>query len=60
MAHINLFAMNLNVNVSVYSLISPFSSADFTIYTLYWNTLLYSLVCSGKNSAFKLRTSLQL
>ena len=47
------YYLHLNVKVSVYSLISPLSSADFTIYTpWYWNSLLHSLISSGENSAF--------
>ena len=43
---------NVNVNVSVYSLKSPLSSADFTIYAPRIGTFLYSLISSGENSAF--------
>ena len=35
--------LNVNVNVPVYSLISPFSSADFTIYTPGICTLSYTV-----------------
>ena len=41
-----------NVNVSVYSLKSPLSSADFTIYAPGIGTLvLYGLISSGENSS---------
>ena len=39
---------HVNVNMDVYSLISPLSSADFIIGI---GTLLYSLIPSGENSA---------
>ena len=39
------------MNVSVYSLKSPLSSADFTLYARGIGTLSY-LISSGKNSAF--------
>ena len=40
------------ITVSVYSLKSPLSSADFTIYAPGIGTLSYSLISSGENSAF--------
>ena len=50
---INIINVNANPKVFIYSLISPLSSADFTIYTpcWYWNSLLFSLISSGGNSA---------
>ena len=45
--------INVDVNVSVYSLKSPLSSADFTIYALGIETLSYTVSSfSGENSAF--------
>ena len=50
---------NVNVNVSVYSLKSPLSSADFTIYAPGIGTLSYT-VSSPLGRIQHLRTLLQL
>ena len=50
---------NVNVNVSVYSLKSPLSSADFTIYAPGIGTLSYT-VSSPVGRIQHLRTLLQL
>ena len=43
----------INVSVHVYSPDIPIGSAECTIYTpWYWNTVFYSLISSGENSAF--------
>ena len=51
--------LNVNVNVSVYSLKSPLSSADFTIYAPGIGTLSYT-VSSPLGRIQHLRTLLQL
>ena len=51
--------INVNVNVSVYSLKSPLSSADFTIYAPGIGTLSYT-VSSPLGRIQHLRTLLQL
>ena len=50
---VNKCNQNIIINVSVYSLKSPLSSADFTIYTPGIGTLsIYTLISSGENSVF--------
>ena len=45
-------ASNVNVNVYVYSLISPWVQRLDNLHPWYWNSLSYSLISSGENSAF--------
>ena len=43
----------INVNICVFIVWYPFEfSRLHNIYSWYWNSLLYSLICSGENSAF--------
>ena len=51
--------VNVNVNVSVYSLKSPLSSSDFTVYAPGIGTLSY-IVSSSLGRIQHLRTSLRL
>ena len=49
---LNIYTHIVNVNVHVYSPVIPVGSADYNLHPWYWNTLFYSLISSGENSAF--------
>ena len=49
----NMLTENVNVNVYVYSLIAPcVQQTSHNVRPCYWNSLLYSLISSRKNSEF--------
>ena len=48
----NVLVQNVKLNVSVYSQISQWVQQALQFTPRYWNSLLYSLISSGDNSAF--------